>query len=172
MFHLMKKISVFSVMLLLASCASSRTRNHAATAPTGAVGDTASRVFSEVNAYRMTCGKKSLVRHTGLDRLAKQHSEYLAKKHSKGKGHGSTVNHDGFQQRCSAARQSYHFTAMSEIVAGFPTANAAQIVSMWKNSRDHDRGMKGDWDLTGVGIAVAPDGMVFATQMFANAAPQ
>jgi hypothetical protein len=28
--------------------------------------------------------------------------------------------------------------------------------------------MKNEWDVTGIGVAVAPDGTVFATQLFAS----
>jgi uncharacterized protein YkwD len=45
---------------------------------------------------------------------------------------------------------------------------ATTLVDAWKNSSGHAKNMKGKWDVTGIGVAVAPDGTVFATQLFAS----
>jgi uncharacterized protein YkwD len=129
------------------------------------------RLHHEVNAYRRSLGKGELQRHAGLDRLARQHSEYLRQHRGSFSLQGRNVSHFGFDGRATYAREAYQMANISENVAassktaGSPTQ---RLISLWKNSRDHHKNMIDDWTVTGVGVVVDPDGMVFATQLFAT----
>lgn len=131
-------------------------------------GTLSGRIHSEVNAHRGAIGKSMLPRHAGLDRLAQQHSEYMAGNRNGFKG---GLTHNGFEERTMTAQRLMNMGGVAENIAtcsgGF-TSPSTTMVEAWKNSSGHAANMKNEWDVTGVGVAVAPDGTVFATQLFAS----
>ncbi len=126
------------------------------------------RVHSDVNDHRGALGKSKLPRHAGLDRLAQQHSEFMVRNRDKIKG---GLTHYGFEERAMAAQRLMGMSNVAENIAtcsGSFSSPSSTLVGAWKNSAGHARNMKGNWDVTGVGVAVASDGTVFATQLFAS----
>ena len=129
------------------------------------------RILNDVNRYRASNGKSSLQRHSGLDRLAQEHCEYLRKNRGTFNLNGRNVSHIGFEGRALAARERYQMSSVSENVAAstHPKQGAAQsILDLWKSSPDHNENMLDDWQFSGVGVVVDSDGTVFSTQLFAN----
>lgn len=129
------------------------------------------RLFQEINAYRRSSGAKDLQRHSGLDRLAQEHSEYLRKNRGTFTLSGRNVSHIGFEGRALIARERYQMENVSENVAAasHPGTNPAPIIiNLWKGSKDHHKNMIDSWTHSGIGVAVDSDGMVFATQLFAT----
>jgi uncharacterized protein YkwD len=126
------------------------------------------RLHSEVNAHREALGKSKLPRHAGLDRMAQQHSEFMMRNRYKIEG---GLTHYGFEERSLAAQRLMGMSNVAENIAtcsgGF-SSPASTLVDAWKRSSGHAKNMKSGWDVTGVGVAVAPDGRVFATQIFAS----
>lgn len=130
-----------------------------------------SRVLQEVNSYRLSQGKQELQRHSGLDRLAQEHSEYLRKNRGSFTLNGRNVSHFGFEGRALVARERYNMENVSENVAAANhpgQSSPAVLLSLWKGSKDHHKNMLDDWTCTGVGVVVDSDGMVFATQLFST----
>ena len=131
-------------------------------------GSLAGSIHSQVNAHRGAIGKASLPRHAGLDQLAQQHSEFMMRNRDKIKG---GLSHYGFEERALAAQRLMSMSNVAENIAtcsgGF-TSPTSTLVEAWKKSSGHAMNMKSHWDATGVGVAVAPDGTVFATQIFAT----
>jgi len=122
----------------------------------------ASSLLKQVNAYRSSKGLAPLTRHPGLDSMAQQHAEYLMRNRADFlAGRGS---HYGFQGRAALARHKYNIMALGENAAYSPRGGS--LVQIWINSRAHERAMRGKWTLTGVGLAIDRDGMMFATQIF------
>lgn len=135
-------------------------------------GSLAGSIHFQVNAHRGAAGRNHLPRHAGLDHLARQHSEFMLKNRGKfSVGDSSSLSHYGFEERAMAAQRLMGMSNVAENIAtcsgGF-NSSATTLVGAWKNSSGHARNMKGKWDVTGVGVAVAPDGTVFATQLFAS----
>lgn len=129
------------------------------------------RVFREVNAYRRSHGGSQLQRHDGLDRLARQHSEYLRKNRGSFGLYGKNVSHIGFDGRALMAKTSFQMENISENVAsasGSGADSAKTLVALWKSSKSHNSNMISAWTHSGLGIVVDDDGMVFATQLFAT----
>ncbi len=128
------------------------------------------RVLQEVNSYRASRGKSQLERHSGLDRLAQEHCEYLRQHRGTFSLNGKNVSHFGFEGRALIARERYHMSSVSEnVAASSRCANpATTMVSLWKDSKDHHKNMLEGWTHTGMGVVVDSDGMVFATQLFAT----
>lgn len=132
---------------------------------------TSAGIFRDVNAYRARFGKPALRRHTGLDRLAQAHSEFL--RANRGKftlSKTGNVSHFGFEGRAAVARTKYGLASIHENVAAGP--REISIIKVWANSSGHEPAMRGDWACTGVGVAVDSDGMIFATQLFGSPGPQ
>lgn len=126
------------------------------------------KLHTQVNSHRGALGKSPLPRHAGLDRLAQQHSEFMLQNRAKIKG---GLTHYGFEERALAAQRLMNMSNVAENIAtcsgGFSSPTTT-LLDAWRNSSAHAKNMKSNWDVTGVGVAVAPDGTVFATQIFAS----
>ena len=132
---------------------------------------TTGSLFNDVNAYRRSQGKAELQRHGGLDRLAQEHSEYLRRNRGSFKLNGRNVSHFGFEGRALVARERYQMENVSENVAAAlnpGSTDAATLLNLWKNSKDHHKNMLDSWTHSGMGVVVDSDGMVFATQLFST----
>lgn len=126
-------------------------------------------IHAQVNSFRSSVGRKEVRRHAGLDKMAQQHSDYM--RASRGKSSGGSLTHFGFEERALKAQR---MMSMGEVAENIATCsrqgnNAVPVlVNAWKNSTGHMKNMKGQWDVTGIGVSVDSDGTVFATQIFAN----
>ena len=163
--------AVAPVVLMLASCGPQLDMTSvpmSSGSPSKGDGSLAGNIHSQVNAHRGAIGKTSLPRHAGLDRLAQQHSEFMVRNRDKIEG---GLTHYGFEERAMAAQRLMSMSNVAENIAtcsgGFSSPTST-LVNAWKNSSGHAKNMKSNWDVTGVGVAVAPDGTVFATQIFAS----
>lgn len=124
------------------------------------------QVFAEVNSYRASKGKPMLQRHAGLDRLAQQHCDYLAKNGDKQGVHGKYVSHYGFEGRSDQARFQYKITTLGENVVASSNRSPKHLVNLWSGSKGHEYNMRGEWTCTGVATSVNAQGMVVSTQLF------
>lgn len=124
------------------------------------------QVFAEVNSYRAAKGKPALRRHSGLDRLAQQHCDHLAKTSGSYGIYGKSVSHIGFEGRALAARQVYQINSVGENVVSSSNKSAKHLVKLWAGSKGHEHNMRSDWACAGIATAVTPDGQVIATQIF------
>ena len=129
-------------------------------------------LFQRVNSYRSSRGAAPLTRHSGLDRLAQDHCEYLRQHRGTFSLYGKNVSHLGFETRARIASLYYHMDACSENVAftmsrPTETQTVTALVSLWQHSENHEYAMsQKTWTDTGIGIVVDRDGAVFATQIF------
>ena len=72
------KVMVVACMGALASCAPQPvTQKVSVSTSLRPDSSLTGRIFQEVNQYRNSRGKASVERHSGLDRLAQKHCEYL-----------------------------------------------------------------------------------------------
>lgn len=132
----------------------------------------ASCVFEQVNRYRQSTGSARLVDHSGLNKLALQHSEYMRRHRGTFGIYGKNVTHIGSEGRSLVAMRIYNFINYSENVAATmkcvsDARSASKLVGLWTNSPDHLAAMESSsYTHTGVGIVTDTDGTVFATQIF------
>ena len=134
-------------------------------------GTLAGNIHAQVNSYRQATGKPALPRHAGLDRMARQHSEFMLRNRGKFSGSSANLTHYGFEERALNAQRTMSMSNVAENIAtcsGSFGSPASTLVGAWKKSSGHAKNMKSHWDATGVGVAVATDGTVFATQIFAT----
>lgn len=129
------------------------------------------RLFEKVNDYRLSRGRTALLRHSGLDRLAQEHSEYLRQHRGSFSLSGSNVSHIGFDGRVAECRHLYQMENMSEnvLAAKYPGEVRAQaLLDLWIGSNDHHKNILDSWTCTGVGVVQDADGTIFSTQLFAT----
>jgi uncharacterized protein YkwD len=168
----MNKLSLLATAtsaLLFSSCASDLTVERVSMRQSGATSDTADRLHQSINAHRRTIGKPALRRHSGLDRLAYQHSRFMAANRGKFTLGSENISHYGFEDRALMAKRAYRMQSVAENVAGGKIEGdiPAALLSSWTTSTKHNYNLSQDWDATGLGVHVADDGMVYATQLFA-----
>lgn len=129
-------------------------------------------VFEQVNRLRMDMGSAPMLNHSGLNKLAAQHSEYMRRHRGTFEIHGKNVTHMGSEGRALVAMRIYNFVNSSENVAATmkcdsDVQSASKLVGLWRNSPDHMATMGASaYTHTGVGIVTDSDGTVFATQLF------
>lgn len=158
---------------LLASCASrlDTTKVPMSSVPSHADASLAGKIHANVNHFRGSIGRQPLTRHAGLDRIAQAHSEFMMNNRGRFAVDGRNVSHYGFEERVLTAQRLMSMQNLAENVAagermvGDP---AGQLVNAWKSSAKHSYNMSQNWNATGIGVAIAEDGSVFATQIFAT----
>jgi len=158
--------------IALASCADN---SHPVNTPvSGSVrpdNSAAGNLFQEVNAYRRSKGVKELQRHSGLDRLAQDHCEYLRQHRGTFSLAGGNISHMGSDGRSAVARERYNMSNVGENVAAANHAGGSPVqslMSLFKTSAQQNKNLLDKWTHTGVGVVVDSDGTVFATQLFAT----
>lgn len=164
------------VALFLVSCSSDSSLTYTAQASTSGGqsfrSDKAAikSVEASLNRWRGTIGRAPIQRHAGLDKMAQQHCEFLARNRGKFKVGSTKLSHVGFEERAFKAQRAYGMAHVSENVAGGIIHGdvGPQICQAWINSGRHAYNLRQKWDYTGFGIVVADDGMVYVTQLFAT----
>jgi uncharacterized protein YkwD len=124
------------------------------------------KLLAEVNAYRSREGHRPLVRNPYLERMARQHSEFMRQNRGRFSLHGKNVSHIGFEGRAFLAKRVYNIGTLGENVASAKSVSMPQLVQLWANSKGHDDNLKASWTETGIGVVEDEDGMIFATQLF------
>lgn len=132
----------------------------------------ADELHRAVDSFRRSRGGSALQRHAGLDRLARQHSEFMRVNRGKFKGpSGPNLSHEGFEYRATFAQRHWGIGGFAENVAychrDGPGA-AAALTKAWTDSTLHRQNMLGKWVVTGIGVRIDDDGTVFATQLFGS----
>ena len=120
-------------------------------------------IHNRVNVYRQSLGLSTLTYDEMIADQSRSHSQNMA--------NGSVPpGHAGFDERANVIVSALSAVAVAENVAlnkGYDNPNE-QAVSGWINSPGHEANMRGDYSKSGVGIAVASDGTVYFTHMFAR----
>lgn len=115
-----------------------------------------------VNAHRARRGQAALIWDDQVAAAAREHSQAMAR--------GSVpFGHDGFDDRAASIGAQLPVGAMAENVAydgGSGGEMAGRVVDGWLRSSGHRRNIEGDFHITGVGVATAPDGRHYFTQIF------
>ena len=118
-------------------------------------------VVRYTNEFRKSRGLVALIENSDLDKIARRHSEDMARGRS-------SFGHSGFNQRMDEARRSIKGmgTFAENVAYGVNTGKA--VVSLWKNSSGHRKNMLGHFRYVGIGTARDSHGAIYYTQIFAN----
>lgn len=128
-------------------------------------------VHTAVNGYRSMKGANPVSRDPGLDKLARQHSEYLRDHQGEFSLYGKNVSHYGFESRSLYAQRLLGMSGVSENVASTSSVGSnpgSVMLGLWVGSKNHEYNMRQSWTHTGIGYVRGSDGTVFCTQIFAT----
>jgi uncharacterized protein YkwD len=115
-------------------------------------------IFKLINDFRRGIGAAELTWNDTIAEQARFHSQSMA---------AGTVpfGHDGFDDRAALIGETIPWRAAAEIIA--LAGSAAEAVNAWITSTEHRPAIEGNYNLTGVGVAMAKSGSSFyATQIF------
>ena len=123
--------------------------------------------FDLVNHYRTQHGLPPMAWNAAVAAQALRHSRDMA-------SGACDFGHDGFGDRVDALRdQLTGLGAAGENVfeTSDPSDLALSAVNHWLNSPPHLHNIRGDFTLSGLGIARSPDGVWYFTQIFIKIRP-
>ncbi|MFL9484118.1 CAP domain-containing protein [Chitinophagaceae bacterium LWZ2-11] len=116
-------------------------------------------VFNLINKHRQSIGLQPLKWMSGITDQAEIHSSDMALRKT---GFG----HEGFETRYAKLQKAIgNVHAGAENVA-YGTLTAEQVTKGWLGSPGHKKNIEGDYNLTGIGVAVDKQGLLFFTQIF------
>lgn len=160
------RYAVFAVLLsVVVGCGATKTTPAGAPAapkPTSESQEIEVDVFRSVNAKREAEGVALLEWNGHLAVLAREHSDMMAVGRV-------PLGHSGFDVRMRGALSLSGSKRGAENVSAQPrdaTEVAPASVTRWLGSEKHRKNMLGPYTQTGVGVARAPDGKYFVTQIF------
>lgn len=118
-------------------------------------------VHTQINQYRQQRGLSPLTIDKNISDIARTHSQNMAK---------GTVpfSHNGFQERVGAIALTISYNSAAENVAynmGY-TDPATKAVQGWLNSTGHRQNIEGNYNMTGIGVAMNAKGEYYFTQLF------
>jgi uncharacterized protein YkwD len=147
-------------MVCCAADSSQKPKTGAKSVPTGS--DASVLIIHElINEYRTAQGLKPLELNASFSKVAADHSRDM----SKGK---VDFGHKGFEQRAKIIQQKIKLRSIAENV-GVNMGQAdpeKEVVESWLKSPGHLKNIKGDFELTGIGVAKSKKGMCYFTQIF------
>ncbi|NJK37850.1 MAG: CAP domain-containing protein [Oscillatoriales cyanobacterium RM2_1_1] len=120
-------------------------------------------IYQQVNQYRADQNLPPLKSNPQIAQQSRNHSLAIAR--------GQVpMGHTGFERRADIIGQSIPYQQIAENVAFNSGYNdpAIEAVKGWIKSDGHRRNIKGEYDLTGVGVARNPQGEYYFTQIFVH----
>ncbi|MFT4175501.1 MAG: CAP domain-containing protein [Luteolibacter sp.] len=118
------------------------------------------KVFYAVNGFRGNHGRAPLVRHPGLDAIARRHAQAMAR--------AGKIHHKGLSAREAEARQTLGLQSFGENLGRAGTVDPSPLLGMWANSSMHRSNLMGKWSQTGIGAARGRDGALYVVQLFGH----
>lgn len=116
-------------------------------------------VFQQINQYRASQNLPALTRNSSIDNQARTHSQNMAS----GK---VAFGHDGFSARVKATGIAYSGAAENVAYNQGSKDPATTAVQGWLKSSGHLTNIKGNYNLTGIGVASNSKGQIYFTQIF------
>ena len=111
-----------------------------------------------VNRHRVSIGLNELIGNAMVSASSREHSHNMALGRV-------PFSHDGFSNRVEDIKKGFGGRGFAENVA-FGQNEAKTVVEGWLNSPGHRKNIEGDFTHIGVGVADAPDGTLYHTQIF------
>lgn len=165
-----KKIAMATLLLLAAGCNYQEFQHSLAEVPANSTPKIAVEmsdlremeklVHEQVNEYRRSQNLPPLTLNSAISEQARIHSQNMAD--------SKVLSHRGFEERVDAIGQTISYRSAAENVAtnlGYSDPGN-QAVEGWIQSPGHQKNMVGNYNLTGIGIAITPGGQYYFTQIF------
>ncbi|MBE8970215.1 CAP domain-containing protein [Nostocales cyanobacterium LEGE 12452] len=116
-------------------------------------------IFNQINNYRVSQGLPALTRNSAIDNQVRLHSKNMA---------NGTVSfgHSGFSERLNATGVAYRGAAENVAYNQGYSDPATKAVQGWLKSPGHLANIRGNYNLTGIGVAKNSQGAIYFTQIF------
>lgn len=115
-------------------------------------------IMELINQHRVSVGLGELKANALMNEEARIHSYNMST--------GAVpFGHDGFEDRVETIQSQLGGYIFAENVAK-DYANAQIAVTAWLNSDGHKKNIEGDYNLSGIGVVLGDDGMLYFTQLF------
>ena len=119
------------------------------------------KVHHLINQYRISNNLSPLTTNDIITQQARMHSRSMARKKAR-------FSHDGFGKRVERISRFLPHKIAAENVAynkGYSDC-AQQAVKAWLRNTKHRKNIRGNFGLTGIGVAKNPEGVYYFTQIF------
>jgi uncharacterized protein YkwD len=116
-------------------------------------------VFEQINRYRTARKLPKLRLNPRITQQARIHSQNMARGRV-------PFSHQGFERRVNAIPLRYNSAAENVAFNRGYDNPANQAVIGWIDSPEHLKNIKGNYNLTGIGVATNYQGEVYLTQIF------
>ncbi len=121
--------------------------------------------YQEINKIRLTSGLPPLKEWGELAKCARNHSQNMA--------YGKcNFGHDGFHKRAKEMQKIATLLSFGENVAyshGHEDKDLIKIATLgWMKSQGHRENILGDFNETGIGVAISKEGKFYVTQLFSK----
>jgi uncharacterized protein YkwD len=119
------------------------------------------KIHQLINQYRSSINLPTLELNEKVSQLARQHSEAIA-------NNKIPFGNCGFKERIRKIARFIPNKAASENVAVYQGSPVSEeiIVQFWLKSAKHRKTIRGDYNLTGIGVAKNSDDKFYITQIF------
>lgn len=114
------------------------------------------------NKYRASKGLPPLRWNDGIARIAREHAESMA-------SGAAPFSHDGFDARVRAFPLAHRASAENLAYSHGISAVAQCAVDGWIKSPGHEKNLRGQYNVCGIGVGRSPQGAFYTTQLFAQA---
>ncbi len=116
-------------------------------------------VFQQINQYRASQNLPVLTRNSSIENQARTHSQNMASGRV-------AFGHDGFSGRVKATGIAYSGVAENVAYNQGSQDPATTAVQGWLRSSGHLTNIRGNYNLTGIGVASSRTGKIYFTQIF------
>jgi uncharacterized protein YkwD len=116
-------------------------------------------ILYHINHYRMTHQLSALTMNDRISQEAARHSQEMAH-------HRVPFGHQKFNDRMSRLYKTIHHARGGAENVAYNYKNAKVVVQQWLNSPGHRHNIRGNYNLTGIGIAHDDQGRIYYTQIF------
>ncbi|MBW4641772.1 MAG: CAP domain-containing protein [Goleter apudmare HA4340-LM2] len=124
----------------------------------GDIASVEASVLQQINSYRASLNLPALTRNSAADEQARIHSQNMAS----GK---VPFSHNGADQRFKATGITFK-SAAENVAYNSDGDPATKAVQGWLKSSGHLANIKGNFNLTGIGVAKSGNGKFYLTQIF------
>lgn len=166
----MKLLVVSLLGFLVASC-STQDSGSVVSAPVAfsyVSGSHQGRIFELINSKRQAAGLPAFLAHAGLDRVARQHAEYLRDHRGRYEAQPKMMGEFASDARGMMYVRNYHMRSVEEAFGLISPSEIPKLWDIWQANPDFKFALEQPWDYSGVGIAECADGALFVVQVFAN----
>ncbi|MCH2021104.1 MAG: CAP domain-containing protein [Saprospiraceae bacterium] len=115
-------------------------------------------ILKQINQYRITKNLSELQIDTNIQNMAIHHAQKMANS-------SISLSHKGFKKRAESLIEKIGGSTVAENVA-LGQKDASLIVESWLNSIEHRINIEGDYNLTGIGIAISKNNEYYYCQIF------